>query len=219
MSTEKQPIVIVGAGGLGREVLMLLLQINHTRPTWEIMGFYDDAVPVGGLLRYPYLGTIDQLNIVTSKTLHVAVAIGSCQAKSHVVQRLTNPFLKFPVLLHPSVIHQPEQENQLGEGTIICQNSILTTNIKVGKHVFVNLACTIGHDAVLDDFCSLMPQVAISGGVRLGKGVYFGTNSSILQNLNVGVFTTVGAGAVVTQNLPSYATAVGVPARVIRQTA
>jgi sugar O-acyltransferase (sialic acid O-acetyltransferase NeuD family) len=219
MSTHKQPIVIVGAGGLGREVLMLLHQINHVSPSWDILGFYDDAVPSHGLLRLPYLGTIDQLNSQTSTPLNVAIGIGNCHAKAQVVQRLTNPVLKFPVLLHPSVIHQPELENQFGQGTIICQNCILTTNITLGKHVFLNLACTVGHDALLDDYCSLMPQVAISGGVRLGKGVYMGTNSSILQNLNVGAFTTVGAGAVVTQNLPSYATAVGVPARVIQQTA
>jgi sugar O-acyltransferase (sialic acid O-acetyltransferase NeuD family) len=218
MSKEKKPIVIVGAGGLGREVLMLLLQINQVSSGWEILGFYDDAVPASSLHGYPYLGTIAELN-TTGNPLHVAIAIGNCSAKQSVVTRLGNPSLEFPILVHPSVLLTPEQENQLGEGCIICQNCILTTNVTLGKHVLLNLACTIGHDAILGDFCSLMPQVAVSGGVRLGKGVYGGTNSSILQNLKVGAFTTIGAGAVVTKDLPSYCTAVGVPARIISQTA
>lgn len=212
-------IVIVGTGGLGREVLMLLHQINQSTLQWEIMGFYDDAEPaqkkVEGL---PYLGTVAELN-KTEFPVHVAIGIGSPSAKADVVKRLFNPMLMFPVLVHPSVANEEYQGNRFGLGTIICQNCILTTNVTLGKHVFLNLACTVGHDAVLHDFCSLMPQVAVSGGVTLGKGVYGGTNSTILQNRKIGAFTTIGAGAVVTQDLPSHCTAVGIPARVISQSA
>ena len=219
MSEKKQKIAIVGAGGLGREVLMLLHQINHHTSSWEIVGFYDDAAPAEEkICGFPYLGTVDQLNR-TQWPLHVAVAIGSCSAKAEVVARLFNPLLQFPVLVHPTVLLLEEQAHQIGEGSIICQNCILTTNVTLGRHVLLNLACTIGHDAVLGDFCSLMPQVAVSGGVRMGNGVYGGTNSTLLQNLHVGAFTTIGAGAVVTQDLPSYCTAVGVPARIISQSA
>lgn len=215
MSGSGKDIVIVGAGGLGREVLMLLHQINRHLPTWNFLGFYDDASPETGF-GYPYLGTVDDLN-ATPSPLYAVIAIGDCEAKAKVAQRLFNNFLMFPVLVHPSVVNESVQLNQIGEGSIICQNTILTTNVLLGKHVLLNLACTIGHDATLGDFCSLMPQVAVSGGVRLGKGVYMGTNSSILQYKTVGAFSTVGAGAVVTQNLPDYCTAVGVPARIIKQ--
>ncbi|WP_210463487.1 MULTISPECIES: acetyltransferase [Rufibacter] len=219
MNTVKQRIAIVGAGGLGREVLMLLLQINQATPKWEIVGFYDDAPSAHPTIcGYPYLGTVDQLND-TETPLCVAIAIGNCAAKTDVADRLLSPLLKFPVLVHPSVLCNPEQKNHFGEGTIICQNCILTNNVTLGRHVLLNLACTIGHDAIIGDFCSLMPQVAVSGCVRLGAGVYGGTNSTILQNKKVGDFTTIGAGAVVNEDLPSYCTAVGVPARIIKQTA
>ncbi|WP_181306107.1 acetyltransferase [Rufibacter sp. XAAS-G3-1] len=219
MTLEKQKIAIVGAGGLGREVLMLLHQINHVSPKWEITGFYDDASPTQPeICGYPYLGTVEDLNSIESP-LNAVLAIGNCQAKTDVADRLINPHIHFPVLVHPSVICRPEQGNKLGEGTIVCQNCVLTTNVTLGRHVLLNLACTIGHNAVIGDFCSLMPQVAVSGCVKMGTGVYGGTNSTILQNQKIGAFTTIGAGAVVTKDLPSYCTAVGVPARIIEQLA
>ncbi|ALI98356.1 acetyltransferase [Rufibacter tibetensis] len=219
MNTEKQKIAIVGAGGLGKEVLMLIHQINHVTPKWNVVGFYDDASPAHPeICGYPYLGTVEDLNSI-EKPLHAVLAIGNCQAKTDVADRLINPCIHFPVLVHPSVLHYPEQKLCLGEGTIICQNCVLTTNVTLGRHVLLNLACTIGHDVEIGDFCSLMPQVAVSGCVRLGTGVYGGTNSAILQNQKVGAFTTIGAGAVVTKSLPSYCTAVGVPARIIEQIA
>ncbi|WP_207435318.1 acetyltransferase [Sabulibacter ruber] len=219
MNTEKKKIAIVGAGGLGREVLMLLHQINAATPKWDIVGFYDDAAPAHPqICGYPYLGQVDELNNIDHQ-LYVAIAIGNCQAKTDVADRLLNPLLCFPVLVHPSVICKPEQGNKFGEGTIICQNCVLTTNVTLGRHVLLNLACTVGHDAIIGDFCSLMPQVAVSGCVRIGTGVYGGTNSTILQNCKVGAFTIIGAGAVVNKDLPDYCTAVGVPARIIKQTA
>ncbi|WP_205504492.1 acetyltransferase [Rufibacter psychrotolerans] len=219
MNTERKRIAIVGAGGLGREVLMLLHQINAVTPKWDIIGFYDDAVPAQPhICGLPYLGKVVDLNNVDHQ-LYVTIAIGNCQAKTDVADRLLNPLLCFPVLVHPSVICRPEQENKLGEGTIVCQNSVLTTNVTLGRHVLLNLACTVGHDTVIGDFCSLMPQVAVSGCVRLGTGVYGGTNSTILQNCKVGAFSIIGAGAMVNSDLPSYCTAVGVPARIVKQTA
>ncbi|AMM50341.1 hypothetical protein TH61_02920 [Rufibacter sp. DG15C] len=215
MSNSGKDIVIVGAGGLGREVLMLIHQINQHTPTWNFLGFYDDVAPAEGFL-YPYLGNVDDLN-ATPGPLHAVISIGNCQAKAKVVERLFNNFLLFPVLVHASVINESVQANLIGEGSIICQNCILTTNVHLGKHVLLNLACTIGHDAVIGDCGSLMPQVAVSGGVNLGKGVYMGTNSAILQYKTMGAFTTIGAGAVVTQDLPDHCTAVGVPARIIKQ--
>lgn len=214
-----EKIVIVGTGGLGREVCMLLLQLNQVRLQWQILGFYDDARPdQESIVGFPYLGTVQDLNNAAFP-VHVAIGIGSCAAKADVVRRLFNPLLQFPVLVHPSVLIEDWQQIKLGAGTIICQNCILTTNITLGQHVFLNLACTVGHDAVVHDFCSLMPQVAVSGGVTLGRGVYLGTNSCVLQNLTIGSFTTVGAGAVVTKDLPSHCTAVGVPAKIISQSA
>ena len=214
-TAASQPLVIFGAGGLGREVLVLLTQLNDAGANWEVRGFYDDQPPaaptVAGL---PYLGTAHDLN-QTQEPLAVAVAVGSSASRAAVVARLTSPQLTFPALVHPGVRLAPTQRIALGAGCLIQQGCILTCDITLGRFVFLNLGCTIGHDAVLEDFCSLMPHANVSGAAHLGAGVYLGTNATVIQAVWVGTGTTVGAGAVVVRELPAGITAVGVPARSI----
>lgn len=211
-----RPLAIFGAGGLGREVVVLVHQINERQPTWQLTGFYDDAPPSQDTLHgLPYLGTSADLNQGTMP-LHVVVAVGSSQSRAAVVAQLTSPHLVFATLVHPGVACAPYQNLQIGAGCIISQGCILTTDIILGQHVLLNLGCTIGHDAVLEDFCSLMPHANVGGAAHLERGVYLGTNATVINHVQVGARTIVGAGAVAVRNLPANCTAVGVPAQVIK---
>jgi sugar O-acyltransferase (sialic acid O-acetyltransferase NeuD family) len=209
------PLVIFGAGGLGREVLLLLHQLNATHPTWDVRGFYDDQAPatptVAGL---PYLGSSADLN-ATTEPLAVAVAVGSPVGRAAVVARLTSAQLSFPTLIHPLVALGPDQRITLGEGSIVQQGCLLTCDITLGRFVLLNLGCTIGHDAVLGDFASLMPHANVSGAAKLGSGTYLGTNATVIQGVHIGDNTILGAGAVAVRDLPANVTAVGVPAKAL----
>ncbi|SDX88524.1 acetyltransferase [Hymenobacter psychrophilus] len=208
-------LAIFGAGGLGREVLVLLRQLNAVAPAWDLVGFYDDQPPATDLIHgLRYLGTAADLN-ATPEPLAVAVAVGSSASRAAVVARLTSPQLHFPVLIHPGVSTESFQHLQIGAGCIITQGCILTTDIRLGRHVLLNLGGTVGHDAVLDDFCSLMPHANVGGGAHLEAGAYLGTNATVLQQVRIGARTVLGAGAVAIRNLPADCTAVGVPARIV----
>jgi len=212
-----KPIAIFGAGGLGREVLMLLHQINQAVPQWQILGFYDDdANPLPSILNFPYLGNLADLQ-KSNQDLAIVIAIANPVIKAQIRAKLNFPTITFPTLIHPTVINEAFQFNTIGEGTIICQGTILTTNIEIGKHVLLNLSCTIGHDTVINDFCALMPQANISGKVVLKQGVYLGANATVLPGIGIGENSIIGAGAVVTQPIPPKCTAVGVPARIIKK--
>ncbi|WP_303312133.1 acetyltransferase [Hymenobacter sp. BT730] len=214
--TAIRPLAIFGAGGLGREILMLVHQINEVSPTWEVIGFYDDKHPATDTINgIPYRGTAKDLN-ATTEPLHVVVAVGSSHSRAAVVARLTAPHLEYAILIHPDVALQPYQQVQIGAGSIITQGCILTTDIQLGRHVLMNLGCTIGHDAVLEDFCSLMPHANVGGEAYLETGVYLGTNATVLNQVRVGAQTILGAGGVAVRNLPANCTAVGVPASVIK---
>ncbi|RZK60928.1 MAG: acetyltransferase [Hymenobacter sp.] len=211
-----RPIVIFGAGGLGREVLLLLTQLIEAGANWQVRGFYDDqppaALPIAGL---PYLGTSADLN-QTTEPLAVAVAVGSSAGRAAVVARLTSAQLSFPALVHPAAAPTAHQRVSLGEGCVVQRGCILTCDITLGRFVLLNLGCTVGHDATLGDFCSLMPHVNVGGGAQLGAGTYLGTNATVIHAVRVGAGATIGAGAVVVRDLPAGVTAVGVPAKELR---
>jgi sugar O-acyltransferase (sialic acid O-acetyltransferase NeuD family) len=211
-------IAIVGAGGLGREVLVLLHQINEETPTWNILGFYDDAPALLGqyINGFPCLGAVSAIPD-TSDELHIVLAIGNPVVKKKVLHQLQNHHLKFATLVHPLAQPRPYQHIEFGEGTLVFQGVVLTANIRIGHHVLVYLNCTVGHDAVLEDFVSLMPGVNVAGNTVLAEGVFMGSNAAILQGLQVGQGSQIGAGAVVTKSIPEGCTAVGVPAQIIKR--
>lgn len=209
-------LVIIGAGGFGREVAWFTERINKAEPTWKIVGFVDDNEQLAGQVinGYTVLGTTQKL--AEFKDVYVVCAIGSSKIRKMIVEKVLqiNPELKFATLIDPSVIISDLVT--VGEGTIICPGSVITVNITIGKHVIINYDCTIGHDAVLDDFVTLYPSVNISGMTHLETLVEMGVGSQIIQMKTVGKETIVGAGSVIIRDLPEKCTAVGVPAQPIK---
>lgn len=206
-------LVIVGVGGLGREIAWLVERINAMEPTWELLGFIDDNSEKHGTIvnGYPVLGGCDWV-LEHKDEVFAVCAVGTAQTRRRIVERLHG--VRFATLVDPKV--QMSQRVEMGEGCIICAGSILTVNIKLGSHVIINLDCTIGHDAVLSDYVTLYPSVNVSGNTFLEESVEMGTGSQIIQGLRIGEGTIIGAGAVVVRDLPGRCTAVGIPAKPIK---
>ncbi len=209
-------LVIIGASGFGREVAWLVERINEKEMTWEILGFLDDNIDMIGksINGYSVLGTID--NIDTYSHAFFVCAIGSSKVRESIIKRIKdiNPEIQYATLIDPSVEMSPLVN--IGEGTIICAHTIITVNIQIGCHVIINLDCTIGHDAVLQDYVTLYPSVNVSGITNIGHAVELGTGMQIIQGKTIGDHSIVGAGAVVVKDIPARCTAVGSPAKPIK---
>lgn len=209
-------IVIIGAGGLGREILGLIQSINKEEPRWRVKGFYDDGAECGKLIHsLPILGKVEALN-AQQEALDVAIAIGDSNTRRKVYDGLNKQHLSFPALISPDATILDEESVSIGEGVLCCAGTILTCDITIGAFTLLNLCCTVGHDAVIEPFCSFMPSVNISGETHIGAEVYMGTSSSIINRISIGENTTIGAGAVVTKDIPADCVAVGCPARPIK---
>lgn len=210
-----EKIAIIGAGGFGREVKMLIDQINLIEHKYEFIGYYDDGFAKGSTINNNIvLGSIDDL-AKNDQILNVVVAIGSPEIKRRIVGKLNNSKIFFPTLIHPSVMIGNEFVS-IGNGCIICAGTIITCNIEIKDFVILNLMCTVGHDTVINSFASFMPSVNISGEVLIHEEVYVGTGAKIINQLEIGKQTIVGAGAVVSKTLPEKCTAVGIPAKPIK---
>jgi sugar O-acyltransferase (sialic acid O-acetyltransferase NeuD family) len=162
----------------------------------------------------PILGGMDWL-IAQEASVHVVIGIGSPAVKRQLVERMRSHVAGFPTLVHPTAVRSDSV--QMGEGTVVAAGNILTVDIRLGAFVTLNLSCTVGHDAVLDDYVTVAPGATISGNVRVGEGCDVGTGSSTVQGTSIGEWSIVGAGAVVSKSLPANCTAVGVPAKPIKE--
>ncbi len=207
-----QDIAIYGAGGLGRELALMIQQINKLSQQWNITGFFDDALDRNDKIDdWRVLGGLREAN-TWSKRLAIVLAIADPSIRQKLSNQLISPHIHFPTLIHPSCNVGDEQRNLFGRGVILTANVVLTTNIILKDFVIVNLATTIGHDVTIGTYSSIMPGCSISGNVKIGDRSQVGTGARFLQNISVGNDSIVGAGAVVTKSFPSNCKLMGVPA-------
>lgn len=210
-----QKIAIFGAGGFGREVKIIIDAINSISEKYEFIGFFDDGFEIGKIINgYPVLGAIHEINNYEDSLLLV-LAIGNPIVKKKVFEKIKNPKVSFPSLIHPSVIISKDAVI-VEDGCIICAGNIITCNIKIERFTILNLACTVGHDTTIGAFSSFMPSVNISGEVTIHSSVYVGTGAKIINQLEIGENTVIGAGAVISKSIPANCTAVGIPAKPIK---
>jgi sugar O-acyltransferase (sialic acid O-acetyltransferase NeuD family) len=208
------PIVIVGAGGFGRELLDVIEAVNVLQPTWDFLGFLDDKDPDEDLLGRrgaKHLGSSEEL---ANLDADYVIGIGSGEVRNRIDALATSAGRRPATLVHPSATVGSDVE--LGEGTVVCGQVSITTHVRLGRHVQVNPGCTLGHDVVLEDNVTLLPGAAISGNVLLREGVTVGARAVVLQGLEVGAGSMIGAGAVVVRSVLAGSTVVGVPAQPLR---
>lgn len=205
------PLVVIGAGGHGRETIDIVEAINHVHPTFHFLGVVDDRGDEFGLLarrKVPLIGGTDMLAAVRASYV---IGIGSAEARRRIDEMATGAGLKPVTLIHPTAVLGSDL--RLGPGFVAAANAQLTTNVTTGRHVQLNIASTVSHDCQLGDYVTLSPAAHVSGNVRLGAGVTLGAGAVVREGLSVGDGTFVGAGAVVVNDLPGGVLAVGVPAR------
>ncbi|MGY1751703.1 acetyltransferase [Blastococcus sp. SYSU D01042] len=212
-------VVIIGAGGFGREVHDVLEAENDARsasgrPLFDCVGFLADGHADVALVEergVPFLGPVAELTSLPADVRHV-IAIGSGAARRRIDEWARAEGRETTSLVHPGAV-LGRHRVVLGPGSIVCASAVVTTNVRLGRHVHLNLAVTVGHDAVLGDYVTVNPNVSISGKTVLEDEVTMGTGATVIEGRRIGARSTVGAGAAVVRDLPADITAVGVPAR------
>ncbi len=207
---SKKRLFIIGAGGFGREIESWLELIPISDRNWELIGYLDKNK--NALNNYPAKYSIvgDEDNYDLNKDDLVIFGLSEPKIKENLYNKLKNQ-VSFFTYIAPSVIIG--KFNNIGEGSVICPNCILTTNIEIGKLVTINCGTQIGHDSQIGDFCTINSQIEIAGNCKLEEKVFMGSNSMIIPGRKIGRKAVIGAGSVVIRNVKENTTVFGNPAK------
>lgn len=211
MSTALPWLVIVGAGGHGRELLDVVEAMNAARPAYEFLGFVDDGSFDPDRLARRGTAHLGGLEVLAEINAEYVLGLGSPSARRTVDAAAAGWGRRAATLVHPRA--NVGSDVVLGPGTVVTALASLTTHIRTGRHVHLNIGSTVAHDCRFGDYVTLAPGAHISGSVTLHDDVTIGTGAVVIQGLTIGRGTTVGAGAAVVRDLPSDVVAVGVPAK------
>ena len=209
-------IAVFGAGGFGREVANLIRKINEASdmPVWNFIGFFDDT-PSKQNTQNDYgkvLGDIHTLNEWNDE-ISIAIGIGSPYALKLVSSRISNPNVDFPNLIDPTVLIADNNNYSMGKGNIFTSRCTISIAVKIGDFNIFNNGTVLGHDDIIGNYNSFMPNVNISGGVTIGDCNFFGVKSTVLQYLKVGNNVKVGANSLMMRNSKDGVLYLGVPAK------
>jgi sugar O-acyltransferase (sialic acid O-acetyltransferase NeuD family) len=206
-------LIIVGAGGFGREVYAWAKGHPDTGKVWELAGFLDDDTAVLDGYNYP-VGVIGSITGHQPAADEVFVcAIGAPMIKKKVCQALLARSATFISLVHPSVILG--ENVQLGLGVVLCPRVTLTADITIGDFAAINCHSSAGHDVVVGDWATISGHCDLTGNTRYGTGAFLATGVRIVPGKSVGDFAYVGAGSVVIRSVKDGQKVFGNPARVL----
>jgi sugar O-acyltransferase (sialic acid O-acetyltransferase NeuD family) len=192
--------VLIGAGGFAREI-----KSHMNIPNMKCF--------VGDEYYCPNENNIFPLSEFDEDKYEALIAIGNPLDRYDISKKLpkNTKYFKF---IHPSALLL-DSDIEIGDGSIVCANVIITTNVKIGKHAHINLQTTIGHDVIIGDFFTSAPGVKISGNCKIYDMVYIGTNASIKEKISIHSLSTIGLNAGVVKHIEQPGTYVGTPAKKI----
>ncbi|HEY9314830.1 acetyltransferase [Williamsia sp.] len=208
-----KPLILIGAGGLAREVAALLEDTQEYKP----IGLLDDNLGLHGtdIAGLPVMGGIR--SVLDHVDTDLLVCTGSGRSRCLIVDRLRRlgvDHVRYATVIAPDV--RLPSDVSIGSGTIVMAGSVLTASVRIGRHAVLMPHAVCTHDDQLGDFVTLCAGVTLGGNVVVGDEAYLGMNSSVRQNSRVGTGAVLGMGSVLLTDLPDHEVWAGSPARNIK---
>jgi sugar O-acyltransferase (sialic acid O-acetyltransferase NeuD family) len=218
-AAAQRELVVVGAGGFGRETVEAVRALNAVGARWQLAGYLDDDPARHGTVidGVAVLGGTDELDTMTD--VSVVVCTGrpdNYVSRPRIVETLGLPPERYATIIHPSA--SVSTTSRIGSGTVLLAHTVLTAAVTVGAHVAIMPHVVLTHDDVIGDFATMASGVRLGGGVHIGRCAYVGAGALVREDRSIGPGALVGMGAVVTRDVPPYEVWAGVPARYVRNT-
>jgi sugar O-acyltransferase (sialic acid O-acetyltransferase NeuD family) len=210
-----RPLLLVGTGGLAREVLALIAAHNERDAAWRVVGLLDDAPDRHGrtVAGLPVLGPPE-----LARDEYPDAAVALCTAsptdrssRYRLDRRLGLAADRYPPLVHPAAVLA--RSTVVEPGAVVLAGAVTTADVAIGAHAVVMPACVLTHDDMVGAFATIAAGVRLGGGVRIGTGAYLGAGAAVRERCRVGEWSLVGMGSMVLRDVPARETWWGTPAR------
>lgn len=210
---DKKKIVLIGAGGFGREAATIIEELNKQKETYELLGYLDDGEQYSEMSLingYPWLGRHEWALNHKDGIVYTCV-IGNVHLRASIQKKLMDQGVIFESLVARGVFVSPH--TTIGRGCVLYGGVMISVNCAIGDGVLLNTRVNIGHDVKIGDYTTVSPNSSISGGCHIGEEVMIGGHSFINIGRTIGDRATVAAGSIVFTNVKSETTVLGNPAK------
>jgi sugar O-acyltransferase (sialic acid O-acetyltransferase NeuD family) len=192
---------LYGASGHAKVIIDILK--SHGK---DIIGLIDDNVLINELLGYPVYHEV-------GTKLPLIISIGDNKTRKKIAEQLSG--ICFETAVHASAI--VSDTCSIKEGTVVMQGSIIQSCSEIGRHCIINTGASVDHDCHVNDFVHISPHATLCGNVTVGEGTWIGAGTIIIPGVRIGKWCIIGAGSVVTKDIPDYVLAAGNRCKVIKQ--
>jgi UDP-perosamine 4-acetyltransferase len=206
---QQAAVLIVGAGGHAK-VVIELLQAQGRR----VGGLVDADASPRQVLGVPVVGTDADLSRLYSPSLNLAfVAIGDNQTRLMLGRHVQSIGFQLVNAISPAAVVSPSC--RLGAGIAVMAGAIINADAEICDFAIINTGASIDHDCIVGEASHIGPGATIAGCVTIGRQAFLGVGSHVIPQLSIGDGALIGAGSCVVRNIPAYAVARGVPARIV----
>ncbi len=214
MSSIARRLLLWGSSGHARVVA----DIVRSTGEFEIAALLDDQHPERrGQTAFgvPIAGGRQQLPALKSRGIgHLIVAIGDCATRDRLAGVALEQGFELATAIHGRAVVAPSAT--VGAGSVVAAAAVINPDARVGRNCIINTSASVDHDCVIGDAAHVGPGVHIGGGTEVGRGVWLGIGATLIDHIRIGAGSIVGAGSVVTRDVPEGVVVYGVPARIIR---
>lgn len=203
-------------GAANPETIRVVRAVQRLTPNVYFAGMLDNDPNKKGSDFYgiPVLGGLDLVDTLKGDDVgFVNLITGSTKTRHQTTLQILEAGGKLANLIHPSI---DLTMTRLGVGLYLQEAVILQADVEVGDNSSIHMATVIGHESKIGKSVFIAHAVSVSGCCNIGDGTFIGTNATVLPRIKIGKWATVGAGSVVTKDVPDYAVVVGNPAKIIK---
>lgn len=207
-------LIIIAAGGCGREVLQWAKDINKTEKRWNIKGFLDDNPKAldDKICSVPILSSVDDYSV--SEDDEFVCCIGNSETRKRVIEKLKAKGARFTSIIHPNAVIA--DSCTIGEAVIIYPYALISDNAVIGDGCIINMYSSVAHDSVLGEYCTISAHCDVTGMCSLGDRVFMGSTSQVVPGTKVGNDAYICAGSTVMTRVRNGMKMLGNPAKIVK---